>query len=281
MLSQEQIKKILKEKDIRTLKSLGQNFLVDENVLAKIVQTAELNKNDLVIEIGPGLGVLTRELSKKCRQVIAIEKDKKLAGLLEKELAQNIQYPNIEIINSDILKINLEELLKKYSSDKKYKLISNIPYYITSPVIKLFLENRIQPETILLLVQKEVAERICASAGKLSVLALSVQIYGKPEIIEYVDKSSFYPEPKVDSAILKISEIKKEFPNNYYQEIFKIIKIGFSSKRKKLVNNLSVGLHIDKDETEKILLETKINLNARAQELELKDWKRLTKKISN
>ncbi len=313
MLSQDQIKKMLKEKDLKVLKSLGQNFLVDKNVLDKIVQTAELNKNDLVIEIGPGLGVLTKELSKKCRQVIAIEKDKKLAGLLEKEFTQNIK-----IINGDILKINLEELLKKYSFDKnktssfsspcrslsaedcdektrkslqssaerlqrgeskeilkKYKLVSNIPYYITSPVIKLFLENKIQPQIIVLLVQKEVAERICASAGKLSVLALSVQIYGKPEIIEYVDKSSFYPEPKVDSAILKISEIKKEFPNNYYQEIFKIIKIGFSSKRKKLINNLSAGLCIDKDETEKILLEIKINSNARAQELKLEDWKRL------
>ncbi len=275
MLSQDQIKKIFQEKDIKALKSLGQNFLVDEKVLDKIIQAAELGKNDLIIEIGPGLGVLTRELSKKCRQVIAIEKDKKLAGLLEEELAQNIQYPNIEIINSDILKTNLEELIKKYGLNKNYKLVSNIPYYITSPVIKFFLENEIQPQTITLLVQKEVAERICADAGKLSVLALSVQIYGKPEIVGYVDKSSFYPQPKVDSAILKISEIKKEFPNNYYQEIFRIIKIGFSSKRKKLVNNLSAGLCIDKDKTEKILLEAKINLNARAQELELKDWKRL------
>jgi len=324
MLSQSQIKKILKEKDIKVLKSLGQNFLVDEKVLDKIVQAAGLDKNDLVIEIGPGLGVLTKELSGKCKQVIAIEKDKKLAGLLEEELAQNIQYSNIEIINDDILKINLKELIKKYSSDKnrtslfssprrslsaedcnekthdslqssaerlqrgkskkvlkKYKLVSNIPYYITSPVIKFFLENEIQPQTITLLVQKEVAERICARPGKLSVLALSVQIYGKPKIIEYVDRSSFYPKPKVDSAILKISEIKKEFPDNYYQEIFRIIKIGFSSKRKKLVNNLSAGLCIDKDKTEKILLEAKINLNARAQELELKDWKRLTGKILN
>ena len=300
MLSQEQIKKILKEKDIRALRSLGQNFLVDKNVLDKIVQTAELNKNDLVVEIGPGLGVLTRELSKKCRQVIAIEKDKKLAVLLKKEFTQNGStglkpqwsqhmispldkggLGGVEIINGDILKINLEELIKKYSPDKKYKLVSNIPYYITSPVIKFFLENRIQPKTIVLLVQKEVAERICARPGKLSVLALSVQLYGKPEIIKYVDRSSFYPEPKIDSAILKISGIKKEFPDNYYQEIFRIIKIGFSSKRKKLVNNLSAGLCLDKNKAVKILLKAKIDLNARAQELELKDWKRLTKKISN
>ena len=298
MLSPDQIKKILKEKDIKTLKSLGQNFLVDEKVLAKIIQTAELGKNDLVIEIGPGLGVLTKELSKKCGQVIAIEKDKKLAEVLKKEFTQNgsaglkpqwsqhiIPPPDkgglggVEIINDDILKINLEELIERYSSDKKYKLISNIPYCITSPAIKLFLENKIQPEIIILLVQKEVAERICADAGKLSILALSVQIYGKPEIIEYVDKSSFYPEPKVDSAILKISGIKKEFPDNYYQEIFRIIKIGFSSKRKKLINNLSTGLQISKSEAEKILRQAKINPNARAQELELEDWKKLRKLI--
>lgn len=274
MLSQDQIKKMLKEKDIKILKGLGQNFLIDEKVLDKIIQAAELDENDLVIEIGPGLGVLTKELSKKCQQVVAIEKDKKLSELLEKKSE------NVEIINGDILKINIEEIIKKYDQDRKYKLVSNIPYYITSPVIKLFLENKIQPQTIVLLVQKEVAERICADAGKLSILALSVQIYGKPEIVSYVDKSSFYPEPKVDSAILKISGIKKEFPDSYYQEIFRIIKIGFSSKRKKLINNLSVGLHIDKNKTEKILQEAKINLNARAQELKLEDWKRLLFVIS-
>ena len=296
----DELKKILKEKNIKVLKSLGQNFLVDKNILNKIIQAAELNENDIVIEVGPGLGVLTKELSEKCKQVIAIEKDKKLVELLEKEFTHNGStglkpqrsqravlpldkggLEGVEIINGDILKTNLEELIKKYSSDKKYKLISNIPYYITSPVIKLFLENKVQPQLIILLVQKEVAERICAGAGKLSILALSVQIYGKPEIVGYVDKSSFYPEPKVNSAILKISKIKKEFSDDYYERIFRIIKIGFSSKRKKLVNNLSAGLYFGKNEAEKILRQAKINLDARAQELELEDWKRLLDKISN
>ena len=291
-----ELKKTLKEKNIKVLKSLGQNFLVDENILNKIIQAAELNKNDMVIEVGPGFGVLTKELSEKCKQVIAIEKDKKLAELLEKEFAQNNStglksqwsrqavplldkggLGRVEILNNDILKTNISRLIKKYNPDGEYKLISNIPYYITSSVIKLFLENKVQPQLIILLVQKEVAERICAGAGKLSILALSVQIYGKPEIIGYVSRSSFYPEPKVDSAILKISEIKKEFSDNYYERIFRIIKIGFSSKRKKLVNNLSAGLHLDKDEAEKILRQAKINPDARAQELELEDWKRLKK----
>jgi len=279
MLSQDQIKKISKEKDFRILKSLGQNFLVDEKVLDKIIQAAELDKNDLVIEIGPGLGVLTKELSKKCKRIIAIEKDKKLAELLRVVLSPDKGgLGEIEIINDDILKTNINELVKKYSPDEKYKLVSNIPYYITSPVIKLFLENKIQPQIMVLLVQKEVAERICAKPGKLSVLALSVQIYGKPKIAGYVSKLSFYPEPKVDSAILKISGIKKEFPDDYYKNIFRIIKIGFSSKRKKLINNLSAGLHINKDDAIKMLRKAKINPNARAQELGLGDWKKLAER---
>ena len=268
MLSKTEIKKILKEQDLKALKSLGQNFLIDEKVLGKIIQASKLDKNDLVLEIGPGLGTLTNELIKKCGTVVAVEKDKKITGLIKEK-------NNLKIINDDILKINLNELIKKSSKNKKYKLISNIPYYITSPVIKLFLENSIQPELIVLLVQKEVAERICAKPGKLSVLALSVQTYGEPEIVSYVDKSSFYPEPKVDSAILKIKNIKKDFSDEYYKKLFKLIKIGFSSKRKKLINNLSSGLQIDKKESENILQKAKINPNARAQELSLEKWNKL------
>ena len=298
MLSKEEIKKILKSEDLKILKSLGQNFLIDENVLGKIVQAAELNKDDVVIEIGPGFGTLTEELSKKCGKVIAIEKDKKLAELLKRKvsrwqvgtrhclvptelMSQHRQYiKNIKIINDDILRVDLSEFIKTHSQDGKYKLVSNIPYYITSPIIKLFLESDIQPELIVLLTQKEVAERICAKPGKLSVLALSVQIYGDPEIVDYVDKSSFYPEPKVDSAILKIKNIKKNFPDEHYKNLFRIIKIGFSSKRKKLANNLSAGLHIGKTQSEELFAKAGINLNARAQELGLEDWRKLVEIIS-
>ena len=274
MLSKEEIQKILKSEDLKILKSLGQNFLIDENVLGKIVQAAELNKNDIVIEIGPGFGTLTEELSEKCGKVIAIEKDRKLAEKL------NGKFRNIEIITDDILKIKLKEFVKKYSSDGKYKLVSNIPYYITSPIIKMFLESDVQPELIVLLMQKEVAERICAKPGKLSVLALSVQVYGEPEIVDYVDKAAFYPEPKVDSAILRIKNIKKNFSDEYYKDLFRIIKIGFSSKRKKLANNLSAGLHIGKTQSEKLLKEAGMDSNARAQELELEEWRKLVEIIS-
>ena len=287
MLSKTEIKKLLKEKDLKVLKSLGQNFLIDEKVLNEIIKASDLDKSDTVLEIGPGLGTLTNELVKKCKKVVAVEKDKKMAELIKEEKELKATFANVafnsfsfEIINDDILKINLNELVEKYSENKKYKLISNIPYYITSPVIKLFLENSIQPELIVLLVQKEVAERICAKPGKLSVLALSVQIYGDPEIINYVDKSSFYPKPKVDSAILRIKNIKKNYSEEYYKKLFKIIKIGFSSKRKKLLNNLSAGLQISKKESESILHQSKINLNARAQELSLEEWDKISSTLS-
>ena len=272
MLSEEEIKEILKKEDLKILKSLGQNFLIDGTVLQKIIKVSDLEKEDVVFEIGPGFGTLTKELSEKCGRVIAIEKDKKLAELLKSK----ISCKNVEVINDDILKIELKEFIKRYSSNGRYKLVSNIPYYITSPIIKMFLESDIQPESITLLMQKEVAERICAKPGKLSVLALSVQIYGEPEIAGYVDKSSFYPEPKVDSAILKIKNIHRDAINcDLTKDLFKIIKIGFSSKRKKIANNFSAGLHIEKIQSETILLKTGIDLNARAQELSLEEWRKL------
>jgi len=283
MLNIEEIKKIFRDEDLKILKSLGQNFLIDKTVLDKIIGASDLDKNDAVIEIGPGLGVLTRELSTRCGKIIAIEKDKKMAEMLINKVS-SFQFPvsSTEIINDDILKINLDKLLKKYAPGGKYKLVSNIPYYITSPIIKLFLETEIKPEIIVLLVQKEVAERICAGPRKLSILALSVQIYGEPSIVSYVDKSAFYPEPKVDSAILKIKNIKNSAasraPENN-KNLFRIIKIGFSSKRKKLLNNLSAGLNISKKETAEILLKANINLNARAQELRLEDWEKLEEMV--
>ncbi|MEA2097976.1 MAG: 16S rRNA (adenine(1518)-N(6)/adenine(1519)-N(6))-dimethyltransferase RsmA [Patescibacteria group bacterium] len=300
MLNKEEIKKILKQEDLKILKSLGQNFLIDETVLQRIVEVSDLKKEDIVFEIGPGFGTLTEELSKKCGKVIAIEKDKKLAELLKSRLLHSPDRPvehfaqsdstvltglwsqHIEVINDDILKIKLKEFIKKYSVNERYKLVSNIPYYITSPIIKMFLESDAQPEFIVLLMQKEVAERICAKPGKLSVLALSVQVYGEPEITDYVDKSSFYPEPKVDSAILKIKNIHRSTVSDKNaiscvstKDLFKIIKIGFSAKRKKLVNNLSAGLHIEKTQSEELLSKTGISLNARAQELSLEEWKKL------
>ncbi len=269
MLSKEEIQKIFKTPNMAILKSLGQNFLIDETVLKNIITCAYLNKDGVVIEIGPGLGTLTEELSKKCKKVIAIEKDNEFAQMLEGK------FENVEVINGDILQMNINELVHKYSQNGKFKLVSNIPYYITSPIIKLFLENAIQPEVIVLLMQKEVAQRICEKPGKLSMIALGVQVYGEPEIVGFVKNTSFYPAPKVDSAILKIKNIKREFSDEYYQKLFRIMKIGFSSKRKKLLNNLSAGLQIEKKEAEKFLNQTEIDLKVRAQELSIEQWEKL------
>ncbi len=337
MLSKEQIRKIFREKNFRIAKSMGQNFLVDRKVLNRIICSAELSRDDSVIEIGPGLGTLTEELAKRCARVIAIEKDKRIAELLRMRIScgdscstavstlehrknlrqqkrdgcfsqetshnnglranryfsdgslyyaclkgeQERKIRNVKIIEGDILKMNLSEIIKKYGLDGKhgYKLISNIPYYITSPVIRLFLESNIQPKLIVLLVQKEVAERICAKKGKLNILALSVQLYGEPEIVGWVNKSSFYPEPKVRSAILRIRNMRQSFSAGYYKKLFRVIKIGFSSKRKKLVNNLSAGLGVNKEDISKVLLRLKINPDARAQELGIDDWKKLTELV--
>ncbi|MCK4891870.1 MAG: ribosomal RNA small subunit methyltransferase A [Candidatus Pacebacteria bacterium] len=273
MLSKEEIKNIFKKEDLKILKSLGQNFLIDEKVLKKIIICSDLNSDDVVFEIGPGLGILTKELSEKCRKVVSIEKDVKISQMLKNK------FENVEVINNDILQINIRELVQKYSENGKFKLVSNIPYYITSPIIKLFLENDVLPKIIVLLTQKEVAERICAKPGKLSMIALGVQTYGEPKIIDFVKNTSFYPCPKVDSAILKIIDIKRDFSKEYYKNLFRIMKIGFSAKRKKLVNNLSSGLQLDKKQSEEILSYAEIDLKARAQELGLDDWKKLSEII--
>lgn len=271
----EDIKKALEESDLKVLKSLGQNFLIDANVLADIVAAADLSGDDTVIEVGPGMGVLTFELAKKCRKVIAIEKDKKMSKVLQKEIAEKVgDKSNIEIINDDVLKINLPKFLSERGVSK-YKVVANIPYYITSMIIKLFLETEQQPEEMVLLVQKEVAQRICASSGEMSILALSVLLYGEPTIIRTVSSKAFYPVPKVDSAILKIENIGKKYSDEDYKKIFRLIKIGFSSKRKKLANNLSAGLKLDKTEAEKILTDCGLNINARAQDLSVEDWVRM------
>ena len=279
--SPDKIKKILKQNNLAALKQFGQHFLVDEEVLLKIIEAAELDKKDIVIEAGPGLGILTRELALKCRKVIAVEKDRKMAGLLKKNLAR---LGNVEIVEGDILKVDLGRLIK---GEQKYKVVANIPYYITSPILKLFLESFVKPKTMVLLVQKEVAERICAAPGKLSVLALSVQIYGEPKIIDFVSQNSFWPVPKVDSAILKISGVKTsvevekklKLKKTDINNLFRIIKIGFSSKRKKLTNNLSAGLNLEREEIIKIFKKLKISENSRAQELSLEKWAELTSLI--
>lgn len=261
------IRDLLKKYNLEPKKGLGQNFLADENVLQKIVQTSDLKASDCIVEVGPGLGILTKELASKAKKVVSIELDKSLITLLNNEIAT---FENIELINMDAL---------DYDPPKEnYKLIANIPYYITSPLISHFLTNKNKPDKIVLLTQKEVAEKICAKAKKLNVLAIHVQIFGTPKIISKISAQSFYPAPKVDSAILSV-DIHKEplIESEKIQSFLKIVHAGFSHKRKTILNALTRKLaDLTKEEIEIKLNKCNVSPNARAQHLSIEDWKCLT-----
>jgi len=251
-------------------KSLGQNFLKSEKIAEEIVSAGEVGSDDIVLEVGPGKGILTEKLLEKAKKVIAVEKDEQLAEFLKDKFKNN---PKLEIIRGDILKFS--PMSRRDLDIGRYKIIANIPYYITSRFLRTFLESDCQPSLMVLMVQKEVAERIVAK-GKLarrrggeSLLSISVKTYGRPEIIRKVPAGYFSPAPKVDSAVIKISGISK----NFFQDIgekkfFETVKKGFSQKRKMLINNLKA----QKDD----FTTCNIGEKARAENLSLEQWKCLT-----
>ncbi|MEK7664115.1 MAG: 16S rRNA (adenine(1518)-N(6)/adenine(1519)-N(6))-dimethyltransferase RsmA [Patescibacteria group bacterium] len=272
LLSPKTIKEVLLEHNVRPSKIMGQNFLINQKVLEKTIENAELSKNDTVLEVGPGIGTLTKELAKKVRKVVAIEKDKKMVEILNETLKD---YKNVEIIQGDVLKFDP----KRYTLNSiPYKVVANIPYYLTSPLIRKFLEEKSPPTDIVLMVQKEVAQRICAKPPNMSLLAVSVQIYANPKIISYVKKECFWPSPKVDSAIIKITpfqQINKGLtPVNLF---FRIVKAGFSHPRKQLANNLSKILKKDRRVVELWLSQNNIEPEQRAETLIISDWKNLSR----
>lgn len=246
---------------------LGQNFLVDGYVLQQVVKVAELKPSDVVLEVGPGLGVLTRQLALKSKEIWAVEKDHKLIPLLNIELKGQ---KNVHIVHEDILRFHVAENIKE-----DYKVVANIPYYLTSKLIQNFLELSHKPKLLVLMVQKEVGERVVAKPGELSLLGISVQIYSDPEITAQVSRKSFWPMPKVDSVILKI------VPKDKYPEIidkklfFRILKIAFAGKRKQILNSLSNGLKIPKTEVMELLMKANIDSMKRPQDIPIEDWIRL------
>jgi len=253
------LKKLLKEHNIEPNKRLGQNFLIDNNIVEKLIKNADISKDDTILEIGSGLGTLTKEIAKQAKKVITIEKDKKLIEILKEVLKD---YENIEIINEDILKYKLDL--------KNYKIIANIPYYLTSHLIRMFLESNNPPKEIILLMQKEVAQRICVKPPRMNLLSISVNFYANPKIISYISKNCFWPLPKVDSAIIKINDIKK--PEGIDEKkFFQIVKASFSSPRKQLANNLQ-SINIPREQTKRALAKCGLNPQARAQELSVDDW---------
>jgi 16S rRNA (adenine1518-N6/adenine1519-N6)-dimethyltransferase len=271
---------LLKRHGLRAHKGLGQNFLQDSQALEKIVSAAEIQRTDIVLEIGPGLGSLTRYLAVSASEVIAVELDENLLPPLRTVLAP---YQNVRLIHGDILKLSPNDLIHRTVSlvtKKDYIVVANIPYYITSAVIRHLLENEPKPRRIVLTVQKEVAQRICARPGDMSLLALSVQVYGKPRLAAHIPAEAFFPIPKVDSAVLCVdiypSPLIKE---GLLETFFKLIKAGFSQKRKTLRNSLSSGLHISPIHAADLLTLANIDPQRRAETLSIEEWERLSSLI--
>jgi len=275
------IKELLKKYQIHPLKRLGQNFLISRSVLEKIITASRLKSQDVILEIGPGIGTLTKELALKVKKVIAVEKYKKLVEILQQVLKD---FKNIEIIQGDILKIQSASWRRKFKV-KNYKIVANLPYYITAPCIRKFLESPDPPNSMVLMVQKEVGERICASPPKMSKLAVFCQFYGKPEIVSFISKKSFWPQPKVDSVILRIIPRESALLSASICLYFsKIVKAGFSQPRKQLINNFSQGfnkVNFSRKEVEKWLMRNNIKPIQRAETLSLKDWLNLTKTFNS
>jgi 16S rRNA (adenine1518-N6/adenine1519-N6)-dimethyltransferase len=271
-----EIKALIKRYGLRLNKRLGQNFLTNPLYLQRIVQAAELNAEDIVLEVGPGLGPLTELLLEVVQQVVAVEVDRGFTHILQDRFAERT---NLVLYHEDILKTNIRKLLQPISQNEmpSYKCVANIPYYITSAVMRHLLESESQPELIVLLMQKEVAQRIIAQPGKLSLLAVGVQFYGQPEIIDTIPAGSFYPVPKVDSAILRV----RPYPEKRYAVeegtlFWRVVKAGFGQKRKQLKNSLKAGLpQFNAQQVQTALQKAEIDIKRRAQTLTIEEWVRL------
>jgi 16S rRNA (adenine1518-N6/adenine1519-N6)-dimethyltransferase len=261
----EDVRTAMKLAGIKPNKSLGQHFLVDRPSLEAIMEAATVKPDDTVLEIGPGLGVMTRPLTRLAGHVIAVETDPILAGLLRRDAPDTL-----EVVEQDILDFDLRRL------PSGYKVIANIPYYLTSKIFRLLVESPNPPEVMSLLIQKEVAERITAKPGKLSVLALSVQYYGRPELVRVVERHKFWPPPDVDSAVLRVTLTGPAF-NADSPKLFRLMKAGFGEKRKQLKNSLAGGLNLSPELATELIANAKLQPTARAQELDLKSWERLYK----
>lgn len=262
---------LLREHGLRPKKKLGQNFLQDPNILEKIVDIAGVDADDTVLEIGPGLGSLTRHLAARAKTVVAVELDADLIPILHTSLSD---YPNATIVQGDILKLAPATLIDAPS----YVVVANIPYYITSAILRHLLENSPRPSRVVLTIQQEVAQRICVPEGeKMSLLALSIQVYGSPTIAGKIPAGAFYPPPNVDSAVIHIDLYEEpRLPAALLEDFFQLAKAGFSQKRKNLRNSLAGGMKIAKEESEFLLQKADINPRRRAETLTFPEWQRLT-----
>jgi 16S rRNA (adenine1518-N6/adenine1519-N6)-dimethyltransferase len=264
---------LLRQFNLHPDKSLGQNFLADEGALAKVAAAAEVGLEDTVLEIGAGLGSLTRHLAVAARRVVAVELDEGLLPALTEVLKP---HSNVEVVQGDIL--NLSPLA--LGLPPGYKVAANIPYYITSAVIRHLLEAEARPVRIVLTVQREVAERVCARPGEMSLLAVSVQFYSVPRIVARIPAGAFYPRPRVDSAVVRLDVLPRWAVDVRDSEtFFRVVKAGFSQKRKQLRNALSGGLQITGQQVEAWLARAGVDPRRRAETLTLKEWGALSETL--
>lgn len=259
---------ILKKYGLRANKKLGQNFLINEEIIDQIIEKADVNKNDTIIEIGPGLGSLTAKLLENANKVIAIELDSNMSNILKERFCL---YDNFELIEKDVLKVDLNEIVEKYDS---VKVVANLPYYITTPIIMKLLEERLKLKSITVMVQKEVGERFCAvpNSKEYGAITISINYYTKPEIIIDVPKDNFEPMPEVDSCVIKLDvrdvppvDLKNE------KEFFNLIKAGFSQRRK-TINNSLASMGISKEKIKNVLEKLSIDSKLRAENLTMEQF---------
>ncbi|AKG54253.1 dimethyladenosine transferase [Dehalogenimonas sp. WBC-2] len=261
---------LLERFGVSARKGLGQNFLIDRGVLDKIMAAANIGSDDTVVEVGPGLGILTKALAERAGKVIAVEIDRDLVALLRQTLAET---PAVEIVSGDIM----EESPSSLAGDAPYyKVVANLPYYITSAVLRHFLEAQRQPRTLTVMVQKEVARQITAKPPEMSLLSISVQLFGKPKVVSYIPAGAFHPPPKVASAILQIEVLpERRLSSEDEKQFFKLARAGFGTRRKQLANALSGGLDLEKMIIIELLQKSGIDPARRAETLTIEDWLRL------
>ena len=270
------IREILDKYGFEFSKALGQNFLIDGNILKNISKAGEITKEDLILEIGPGIGTLTEELALNAKKVVAVELDKNLLPILGETLKA---YDNIEVVHGDILKLDLKELIDNKLEGGPIKVVANLPYYITTPIIGKLLEEDFNIHSIIIMVQKEVADRIVATPNSkdYGALSLFINFYSNPEIILKVPKTVFMPQPRVDSAVVKLN-IKDELPDVDRDLFFKVVKSAFNKRRKTLLNSLSSGeLGLEKEIIKNVLKEADIPFNIRAENLNIEDFIKISK----
>ncbi len=269
------VRRLLEQWDLRPSKGLGQNFLVNQAALKKIVAAAELTPDDIVLEVGAGLGTLTERLARHAGHVVAVELDQRLLPVLQSVLAD---FDNITLIQGDVLALDPAALISAASihhpaSNIQYKVVANLPYYITSAVLRHLLEANLKPQRMAITVQREVAERIVAKPGQMSLLAVSVQFYGRPRLLFRIKPGSFYPSPEVESAVVGIDlHATPPVPVEDTAAFFRVARAGFAQRRKQLRNSLAAGLRQSPDEVAAKLREVGVDPRRRAQTLSLEEW---------